>query len=98
MKSDRKPNKKHDALDEKDLALLREFGFKRATVSSAKLNERKIDDFGMRQLDRLKLLLLRNESRIGGYPVPMRGGIEKNDLRSFAEALALLSIAFIDSL
>jgi hypothetical protein len=76
---------------EQDILLLKEYGFKKRSIQSAKLNFQKIDKFGMRQLDRLKLLLLRNEPLLGNYPASVRSGITRNDPRSFAEALALLS-------
>jgi hypothetical protein len=60
------------------------------------MNFKKIDKFGMRQLDRLKLLLLRNEPLIGKYPSRVRKGIGRNDPRFFAEALALLSTKIRD--
>jgi hypothetical protein len=75
----------------KDISLLKEYGFRGRTLKSASLNLKKIDNFGMRQLDRLKLLLLRNEVLVGAYPPGLRSRIMVNDLESFATALALLS-------
>jgi hypothetical protein len=82
---------------EQDITLLKEYGFKRRTIGHASSNLKKIDRFGMRQLDRLKLLLLRREELIaGGYPKKIRRGIERNDLESFANALVILSPALKD--
>lgn len=75
----------------RDIAVLKELGFKKRTIQSLPLNIRKIDNFRMRQLDRLKLLLLRNEHLIGTYPATVRKGIVGNDPPSFAQALVLLS-------
>ena len=75
---------------DKDIVLLKEYGFKKRTMRSVYYNRKKIDKFGMRQLDRLKLLLLRKEHLIGNYPKKVKRGIKGNDLTSFAEALALL--------
>ncbi len=83
---------------EADLALLKELGFKKRTVSSLSLNTKKIDNFRMRQLDRLKLLLLRNEQLVGGYPPRVRKGVVANDTRYFAQALVLLSQKLRDSM
>lgn len=76
---------------EKDVILLSEYGFKRRTIGQASSNLKKIDGFGMRQLDRLKMLLLRSEYLVGKYPKEIRRGIEKNDPNSFANALVFLS-------
>ncbi|MHB1907857.1 MAG: hypothetical protein ACYCQJ_03170 [Nitrososphaerales archaeon] len=73
-----------------DIVLLKEYGFKKRTMRSVYYNRKKIDKFGMRQLDRLKMLLLRKERLIGNYPKKVKIGIKGNDLASFAEALALL--------
>lgn len=81
---------------EHDVELLKEYGFKKRTMKDATLNLKKIDQFGMRQLYRLKLLLLRNESLIGSYPPRVQEGIKHNDLKSFAEALSLLSAKLQD--
>jgi hypothetical protein len=82
-------NSKEDL--QRDLALLKELGFKKRTIQSLPLNIRKIENFRMRQLDRLKLFLLRNEHLIGGYPSKIRIGIVGNDSCCFAQALVLLS-------
>jgi hypothetical protein len=74
-----------------DIVLLREYGFKKRSIHSTPLNLKKIDNFGMRQLDRLKMLLLRNEKLIGEYPPRVRNGINRNDPHFFAEGLAILS-------
>jgi hypothetical protein len=74
-----------------DISLLKEYGFKKRTIGSPDLNLKKIDKFGMRQLDRLKMLLFRNESLVGNYSDELRMKIAANDLGSFAAALALLS-------
>jgi hypothetical protein len=90
----RKQKKTQSLPDEKlrqDIILLKEYGFRKRGIQSVPLNIKKIDKFGMRQLDRLKLLLLRNESLIGKYPSVVRKGIERNNPQSFAEALFLLS-------
>jgi hypothetical protein len=90
-----KPSKKSDSFA-RDLLLLKEYGFKKRTIRSPGLNFKKIDKFGMRQLDRLKLLLYRNEHLIGSYPGDLRTKISENDLRSFAIALSLLSESFAE--
>jgi hypothetical protein len=74
-----------------DIILLKEYGFKGRTIGSISLNNRKIDQFGMRQLDRVKMILQRNEHLVDAYPKEVRQGIERNDPARFAEALALLS-------
>ena len=91
-KLQRKPDRDrfHTKLSRSDLQLLRDYGFKPRTIGSARLNAKKIDSFGMRQLDRLKMLLKRNENLRGGYPEKIRAGIKRNDPRSFAKGLALL--------
>jgi hypothetical protein len=76
-----------------DISLLKEYGFKRRTLSSQDLNLKKIDRFGMRQLDRLKMVLYRNETLIGRYPNHLKTKIASNDLGAFALALSLLSDA-----
>jgi hypothetical protein len=79
-----------------DIALLKEYGFKKRTIGSPELNLKKIEKFGMRQLDRLKMLLFRNESLVGGFPERLEAGIQSNDPESFAKALALLSKALAE--
>jgi hypothetical protein len=80
----------------RDITLLKEYGFKRKTISSPELNLKKIDRFGMRQLDRLKLILYRNEFLIGSFPKDIRAKIEMNDLHAFAAALSILSQALVE--
>jgi hypothetical protein len=92
--TDKQKRTQENVLSEKlrqDIVLLKEYGFKKRSIQSVSLNVKKIDNFGMRQLDRLKMLLLRNEALIGKYPSKIRKGINRNDPRSFAEALVLLS-------
>lgn len=81
-----------------DIAMLKEYGFKKRTIGSRVLNRGKIDHFGMRQLDRLKMLLLRNERLVGSYPPRVRRGIERNDPNAFAFALAILSPALRETM
>jgi hypothetical protein len=80
----------------RDIGLLKEFGFKKRTIGSRDLNLKKIDKFSMRQLDRLKLILYRNELLIGSYPRGLSEKISANDLRAFAAALSVLSESFAD--
>lgn len=77
--------------EERDVELLKEYGFKPRTMSSARLNKKKVDEMNMRQLDRLKMLLLRNSPLCGGYPEEIQIGIAENDLIAFCKAVALLS-------
>jgi hypothetical protein len=81
-----------------DISLLKEYGFKARTMGSVPMNTRKIEHFGMRQLDRLKMLLLRNEAMIEHYPERVRKGIERNDIIFFATGLALLSPQLRDAM
>lgn len=83
--------KKADHTIEQDVLLLKEYGFKKRKLGQASSNLKKIDGFGMRQLDRLKMLLLRHERLVGEYPEQIRRGIEMNDPASFASALVILS-------
>jgi hypothetical protein len=83
--------RKEDQTIERDILLLKEYGFKKRTLGQPSSNLRKIDGFGMRQLDRLKMLLLRHEQMVGKYPEQIRRGIEMNDPGSFASALVILS-------
>jgi hypothetical protein len=77
-------------LAKSDIDLLKDYGFTPRTIVSLSLNKKKIDSFGMRQLDRLKMLLKRNEKLCRNYPEKIKAGIERNDPRSFAEALVFL--------
>ncbi len=83
--------KKADHTIERDILLLKEYGFKKRTLGQSSSNLKKIDGFGMRQLDRLKMLLLRHEQLVYKYPEHIRRGIEMNDPGSFASALVILS-------
>ena len=80
--------------EERDTDLLKEYGFNPRQMSSAKRNKKKISEMNMRQLDRMKMLLLRNSRLCQGYPENVQKGISRNDPSAFSEALALLSDSF----
>lgn len=82
----------------RDAGLLVEYGFRNRTLSSVSLNLKKIDRLRMRQLDGLKMLLLRNEYLVDRYPDKVREGIQRNNFRYFARALAILAPRFRDSM
>ncbi|MGI0079833.1 MAG: hypothetical protein ACRECH_09425 [Nitrososphaerales archaeon] len=77
--------------EERDIELLKEYGFKPQKMSSAQRNKKMISKMNMRQLDRIKMLLLRNSHLCGGYPEAVQNGMACNELNAFSEALALLS-------
>ncbi len=78
-------------MQELDVQLLKEYGFKRVGMSSPRLNRKKIDGMNMRQLDRIKMLLLRNLHLCGKYSESLNVGILRNDLDAFSKAISLLS-------
>ncbi|HKW04068.1 MAG TPA: hypothetical protein VJN71_02095 [Nitrososphaerales archaeon] len=98
-------NKQHDPkirtissalqMEEHDLELLKEYGFRPRTMKSASMNKKKIDAMNMRQLDRVKMLLLRNSALCEGYPEEVRRGITQNNLLMYSKALALLANFFL---
>jgi hypothetical protein len=70
---------------------LREYGFDLNRMVHAKSNEAAIKKLNLRQLDRLKLLLLRSEPYTRGQiPRSVREGIGRNSSRAFAQALTFL--------
>jgi hypothetical protein len=75
----------------RDSLVLIEYGFKRTSMNSQRLNRKKVDGMTMRQLDRTKMILLRNSHLCGGYPQKILKGIILNDLEAFSEALVMLS-------
>lgn len=81
-------------MEEHDLELLKEYGFRPRTMKSVLLNKKKIDAMNMRQLDRIKMLLLRNSALCEGYPAEVRRGITQNKLIMYSKALALLANFF----
>ena len=80
-------------MNKRDRNLLEEYGFKPRSISSVKLNMKKIDKMTMRQLDRTKMLLLRNSDLCGGLPDKVLEGIKRNELSTYAEALSLIAPA-----
>lgn len=91
MRSQTRSPSKANLMQELDVQLLKEYGFNRRTISSTQLSRRKIDGMNMRQLDRMKMLLLRNSHLCGEYPESIYKGILRNDLDTFSKALSLLS-------
>lgn len=90
-KSQTRPVSEALYFEERDIELLKEYGFKPRQMSSARLNRRKIAKMNMRQLDRTKMLLLRNSKLCKGYPEEIQRGITRNDVDAFSKALALLA-------
>ncbi len=76
----------------RDLQILEGLGLDTLKMQSESYNAKIISEMGMRQLDRLKMIFLRNDWFVKTLSIRMAEGIEKNDLSVFSEVLTHLSV------
>lgn len=75
--------------DSAALKLLEELGL--SNLESSHLIKEKISTLNMRQLDRLKLTLVRVSASNPAYSEDTKAGIRRNDYEAFADAVLVLS-------